>query len=486
MNDDDRTADEILDELEQDALDDLGDQKILPPPTDPMAVARQFIAEHHDDGGVQLLRWQAGVFYTYDGTCWPELDDRDLRSRIYKWTETAVFKMKTKAGTVLVPWQPNRHRVRDVFEAVQAVALLAATTSVPSWIVADGHPDATDVVSMGNGLLHLPSRKLGAHSPHFWVHHSLPFDYVRRPRQPRQWLRFLEELWEDDTESITTLQEMFGYVLSGSTRLQKMFLVVGPKRSGKGTIGRVLTGLLGRHNVAAPTLSGMTSDFGLAPLIDRPLALVSDARLSDKRDSSIVVERLLSVSGEDTLTINRKYKDHWTGRLPSRVVILTNELPHLSDSSGAFASRFIVLKLTKTFFGREDPRLTDVLLEEATGIFAWSLVGLDRLLERRYFVQPPSGAETVDELLDLASPTAMFIRERCEVGPQYETPVDAVYKAWRAWSEEKGYDRPGNVQVFGRDLRAVLPDIRIVQPRAEHGDRERRYAGIALRERGKQ
>jgi putative DNA primase/helicase len=89
-----------------------------------------------------------------------------------------------------------------------------------------------------------------------------------------------------------------------------MFLLVGPKRSGKGTIGRVLTGLLGRHNVAAPTLSGMTADFGLAPLIDKPLALASDARLSDKRDSSIVVERLLSISGEDTLTINRKYRDH--------------------------------------------------------------------------------------------------------------------------------------------------------------------------------
>ena len=34
-----------------------------------------------------------------------------------------------------------------------------------------------------------------------------------------------------------------------------MFLLVGPKRSGKGTIARVLTGLLGAHNTAAPTLA---------------------------------------------------------------------------------------------------------------------------------------------------------------------------------------------------------------------------------------
>jgi putative DNA primase/helicase len=55
--------------------------------------------------------------------------------------------------------------------------------------------------------------------------------------------------------------------LSGDTSLQKLLMVVGPKRSGKGTIGRVLTGLLGVHNTAAPTLASLTTNFGLAPLI---------------------------------------------------------------------------------------------------------------------------------------------------------------------------------------------------------------------------
>lgn len=41
-----------------------------------------------------------------------------------------------------------------------------------------------------------------------------------------------------------SLQEMFGYLLSGDTSAQKMFMLVGPKRGGKGTIGRVL------HSVA--------------------------------------------------------------------------------------------------------------------------------------------------------------------------------------------------------------------------------------------
>jgi hypothetical protein len=72
--------------------------------------------------------------------------------------------------------------------------------------------------------------------------------------------------------------------------------------------------LIGKQNVAGPTLNSLGGDFGLAPLIGRPLAIISDARFVGK-NSNIVVERLLSISGEDTLTVNRKYRDQWTGKL---------------------------------------------------------------------------------------------------------------------------------------------------------------------------
>ena len=67
----------------------------------------------------------------------------------------------------------------------------------------------------------------------------------------------------------------------------------------------------------------------------RITAIVSDARISGRSDAKVVVERLLSISGEDSLTIDRKYKEPWTGRLPTRFLVLTNELPKLTDSSGA-------------------------------------------------------------------------------------------------------------------------------------------------------
>jgi putative DNA primase/helicase len=53
-------------------------------------------------------------------------------------------------------------------------------------------------------------------------------------------------------------------------------LMVGPTRGGKGTIARILRDLIGRQTVAGPTLSALGEEFGLAPLLGKSLAIISD------------------------------------------------------------------------------------------------------------------------------------------------------------------------------------------------------------------
>jgi putative DNA primase/helicase len=225
-------------------------------------------------------------------------------------------------------------------------------------------------------------------------------------------------------------------------------------------------------------MASLSTNFGMQPLIGRPLGLISDARLSGRADGQVVVERLLSISGEDSLTIDRKYREPWTGRLPTRFVVLTNELPRLSDSSGALASRFVVFVLTQSFLGREDPGLTDRLLAEAPGIFNWALAGLDRLNERGYFEAPESGQEAVQQLEDLSSPVSAFVRDWCNLGTDYRVPVDDLWRAWKEWSALEGR-HPGTKAVFGRDLKATAPMVHKVRAN-EDGERFHVYTGISL------
>jgi putative DNA primase/helicase len=441
---------------------------IVPPPSRPMEVARAVVrALYTGTEDLFLLRDHRGSFYRWTGTCWPEIDRRDVRAAVYRYLEPAIYE---DAEGKQHPFAPTRHKIDDVIDALRAVALLESDLDVPCWMTPQStSAEARAIISMANGLLHVPTRQLLPQTPAFFTHHALPFAFRTDAPAPTRWLRFLSDLWPEDATSIAALQEVFGYVLGGDTRQQKIFLFVGPKRGGKGTIARVLTGLLGVHNVAAPTLASLATNFGLSPLVGRPLALVSDARLSTKADSKIVVERLLSISGEDTLTIDRKYREPWTGRLPSRFVVLTNELPKLTDSSGALASRFVVFVLTRSFYGRENPALTDELLVEAPAIFNWALDGLDRLIARGYFVTPASGQDAIRQLEDLSSPISAFVRDRCVVHAQCQVGVNELWSEWKTHCAEENR-HAGTKTTFGRDLHAALPTIKRTRHRQPDGE----------------
>ena len=260
-------------------------------------------------------------------------------------------------------------------EALSAICSLADELDQPSWL--DGRPART-IVACVNGLLDVERRQLLPHTPRYWNWASVPFSYDIDAPRPDRWLSFLGELWPDEPAAIDVLGEWFGYVISGRLDQHKILLMVGPTRGGKGVIARVLAALIGQQNVAGPTLNSLGGDFGLAPLIGKPLAIISDARFVGKQ-SNIVVERLLSITGEDVFTVNRKYREHWTGKLPSRLLVISNELPKLGDASAAIVGRIILLLTSNSWLGREDRALEPALHDELSGILNWSLDGLERL-----------------------------------------------------------------------------------------------------------
>ena len=79
------------------------------------------------------------------------------------------------------------------------------------------------------------------------------------------------------------------------------------------------------------------------------------------------------------LTIDLKYREPWTGTLPTRFLIISNELPRFGDASGAIANRFVVLTLRNSWLGRENPPSPTSCSTELPGILGWVLDGLDRL-----------------------------------------------------------------------------------------------------------
>jgi P4 family phage/plasmid primase-like protien len=429
--------------------------------------------------GYRLVHY-ADEFFAHTGTHYEPIEESTVRSKLYAFLDKC--KKSGKKGEI-VPFNPTPASVSAAMDAVKAVTHLAnhPNTKPPIWLCGYevNKPDASQLISLKNGLFHLQNSALLPHSLGFFTQNSLPFDYNPQAQCP-QWLKFLDDLWGEDQESIDCLQEMFGYIISGDTRQQKFFNLIGPRRSGKGTINKVLVSLLGQHNTVAPQLEELCDTFGLQPWLGKLLASFTDAR-APERNRSAVVSQLLRIVGGDTITVNRKNKEAWNGYLPTRIVIYSNEALQLTENSNALTGRMVVLKMTNTFYGKEDADLANKLEVELNGIFNWAVDGMARRIARGgYFLQPKSGQEYLDLMQEIGNPMGTFAEDALEFDPLAFTPKDDVFNCYKHWALKKSIP-VGTELAFKRRFLASTQEHRVSADLIrDGGDRQHIYRGVRL------
>jgi putative DNA primase/helicase len=438
----------------------------------PTAAAEEFVQREFVHNGHRCLHFYRGSFYRWSGTHYAALENDAIRARLYAFLD----KARATKDKRVVPFNPTTTKVNQIFDALKMGVYLDADLEVPFLVPGQTELPADlplrKLIACRNGFLKIDTRELLRHTPAVFNVNCLDYAYDADAPLPQRWHRFLKELWPDDEEAEDTLQEIMGLLLTADTSFQKIFLLVGPPRCGKGTIGHVLEWLVGPSNVAHPTMASFGTQFGLWPLIDKYLAIIPDARLG--RGSQLGIEHLLAISGEDPLTIDRKNKEHWTGRLLLRLVILSNEIPRFPDASRALPSRFVILTLKHSFLGKEQLNLKDELRLELPGIFNWALDGLERLHKFGYFENPKSSLEAMRQLEDLASPVTAFVHDRCVMNQKHRVLAGDLYNEFKEWSEEQGM-RLVDQNVFGRSLVAAFPEVH-----AGHSGNRRFYHGIDL------
>lgn len=186
----------------------------------------------------------------YDRGAYRAVEDATMRSTLWATLDAAVVRTETKKGAVTFePFKVGAGQVNGVLDALKGVGHQPAERMAPPvWL--DGHgPPPLEIVALRNGLLHVPTGELLPPSPRFFTRNALDMDFAADAPPPAEWLRFVAEVFPDPAAA-ELLQDWFGYLLLPETSLQKIMLLVGPTRSGKGVIQHVITALgreAGRH-----------------------------------------------------------------------------------------------------------------------------------------------------------------------------------------------------------------------------------------------
>lgn len=477
------------------------DRDVNEAPDDPHRLARAVLDAFRLGDG-PALAWYREEFHAWDEAAYrPDpafagrvvalvKDEVDRLNRL----ELADFHERSGRGALSPgPGRPpkppvvtkvTRRLIADVLQALASMVVIDQKAEAPFWIdPRPGDPDPMTLLPAANGLVDLDAAggpTLRPHTPRLFSTHALPYRYRPNAPPPVQWLRFLGDQWGDDPESMRELQKWFGYIITPEIDHQKILLLIGPPRSGRSTIKDVMTAIVGRRNVASSSPVALANEFGLEPLLGRTLAILGDVRTGDTHDSAVMLDRLLRISGCDPVEVNRKKKTILSDVLMrTRLVIISNEMPNIRDTSGAIVARYLPLCTPQSFEGREDIGIKKRLMRELPAILNWAIEGRALLRQDGRFVVPKSAEVLLGTARAVASPVAEFVAERCALGPHEEADTEDLWKSWQEWAAANGH-KVGTKQLFCRNLltatRYTLTDHR---PRTE-GRRPRCYRGISL------
>lgn len=445
--------------------------------------------EHRD-----LVNWN-GEWYRYKDTHYVKTEGREMKVRLRGFLQK-FFLDGWKNGT------DERSTVRNVtkaiidnmIDAMAAQCELSKSVALDSWRNGDRH---NECLAFRNCILDMrellcegtePEDCKIDHSPSWFSQTCLPYNCDLSAGCPN-WCEFINQVFDGDPESIEAVQRWFGYLLLPDTRLEKMMFIIGPTRSGKGTMTKVMINLFGRDTVASPMLSSMATDeYALHTLHGKTIAIIPDARLSKRgNNKDAATELILGLSSNDPMDVRRKYLDTLSGvKMNLRFTLFSNKLPELDDSTAAMAGRGIFLLMRHSFYGREDLGLLDRLLAELPGILNWSIVGRHNLLKEKNprIIQPQSSAHLVRQMRMTIAPVSQFIRECTELHPaSHGVLLNDLFERWCEWASDNAYVHRMDVTTFERKLVDAYPNLLTERVRnVLTGRKERRLIGLEYKE----
>lgn len=300
--------------------------------------------------------------------------------------------------------------------------------------------------------------------------YCVPCMYEENATAPK-FMAFIESVLPDPAVR-NLVQEYAGYTLLPDTRYQVAQLWIGKGRNGKGTLAQILGAL--HRKVAAMSIDTL-SGFAVEGLIDATLVHVDEVprRIDEQRLK-------IAISG-DPLLVDRKYQSALTIRPTAKWIVLTNEIPSLSDQSDGLWRRFHIVPFSVQIPEEEvNPLLArQVIEDELAGVLNWAIEGLARLLSRGQF---PRGIEAVERAKQQAKMETDSVLSWVEnTGPEFNhkcrTLKEDVYEAYQKWCKESGV---GAVALgkFWRRLRDKNPEI--VETRSRREGSRVRYVNIKL------
>jgi putative DNA primase/helicase len=315
-----------------------------------------------------------------------------------------------------------------------------------------------DLICLKNGIYNIEDGTLIPHTPNYIFFNQVNVTYDPNATCPKISTAIRDMLPENDASLI---EEMFGFILYRNYFINRIFILTGTGANGKSQIIKLIKRFVGDGNWCAITPQQITeSEFMRSELFGKLVCLAADVSSNDMKNTGI----LKSLSGEDPLTANRKYKTSLNFTNYAKLVFAMNQIPHIEDDTAGMMRRLAIIDFREYFYSEDecaempedqrnavkhaDTNLIEKIGtdEELSGLFNVAIKKLKKLQERGSFTNSRNTEDIKTSVAIKSNSIGSFIESFLIADPYSRIKKDDLRHAYHL------YCRKHNVS-YGSDVK---------------------------------
>jgi putative DNA primase/helicase len=402
-------------------------------------LSRRFVMSEESADWIYVPEW--GAWTQWVGNRWEKSMDESVIRSIGRVVEDLQKDPET-ARKEAVFYNRNLS-----YGALNSIAKLSKPDMEMSHTAFETH---LGFFNVKNGVINLSSGGIIAHNRKDLHRFMSPVEYDKKATCPR-WEQFLGEVTCGNKELQRFLQRMVGYVMSGYTTEQCLFMLLGGGANGKSVFLSTIRSLMGDYGATSHSKAIMkkfndsnTSD--LAALEDRRYVEIQETELGARLAEGLVK----SYTGGEAVPCRFLNKE-WFSYVPKfKMLIATNHTPvvHGTDQGIWRRVKLIPFKLSIPIEER-DHRLAERLRAELPGILNWAIAGY-RSWKEIGLQDPPIVQMATDDYRTEMDPIHDFIMDVCDIDEHGEVPASVLYTAYNTYRKDEGFTNPPSGKAFAR------------------------------------